>query len=350
MKPSDKTDIYRIICVTFLASALFFAGIIIVRPFIAAILIALIFAVATWPVFALLEERLKKRTTLAATLMTFGLALCFVVPIALLSQNLVSNFTQLSTSIIAFFQNKPDAPPAWVVKLPLLGPYASQFWADYVNDTTYIADWMKNNLETISQQALKIGAAIGGGIVDLALGIFIAFFLFRYGREAVRGFQNLLERFLGTRAQRLLDVSRATMNGIMYGLLGTALAQAMVAFIGFWIAKVPGAGLLALLILPLSPVPVGPPLVWVPATIWLVNQGQIGMAIFMFLWGLLAISAIDNVIRPWLISQGSNMPFLLVFLGALGGVFTFGFIGFFVGPTILAVIWVLLRDEMRVKA
>ncbi|MEZ0225784.1 MAG: AI-2E family transporter [Alphaproteobacteria bacterium] len=350
MKSPEKLEIYRIIFVTVITAALFAAGIIIIRPFIASMLIGVIFSVATWPVFAWLESRLKKRTTLAATLMTFGLALCFVVPIALLSRNLASNYTQLSTSMIAFFQNKPDVPPAWVVRLPLIGPYAGQFWNDYINDTTYIADAMKDNLETISQQTLKIGAAIGGGIMDLGLGIFIAFFLFRHGKEGLKGLKVLLDRFIGPRAQRLLEVSESTMNGITYGLLGTALAQAMVAAIGFWIAGIPGAGLLALLILPLSPIPIGPPLVWVPATLWLVSQDRIGMAIFMFLWGMLAISAIDNVIRPWLISQGSKMPLLVVFLGALGGVFTFGFIGFFVGPMILAVIYVLILEEARIKA
>lgn len=350
MKSPDKAEIYRIIFVTIVTSALFFAGIVIVRPFIPAILIAVIFTAATWPVFSWLEDRLKKRRTLAATLMTLALALCFVVPVAILSRNLVSNFTQLSGVIIEFFQSKPEAAPAWLTGLPYLGGYVGQFWADYVTDTSYIANALKDNMELISQWLIKVGGAIGGGIADLGLGIFIAFFLFRHGREGMKGLKVLLDRFIGPRAQRLLEVSEATMNGIMYGLLGTAVAQAMVAALGFWIAGIPGAGLLALLILPLSPIPVGPPLVWVPAAIWLVSQKKIGMAIFMFLWGLLAISAIDNVIRPWLISQGSKMPLLLVFLGALGGVFTFGFIGFFIGPTILAVIYVLILEEARIKA
>lgn len=137
------------------------------------------------------------------------------------------------------------------------------------------------------------------------------------------------------------------MVGIVYGLLGTALAQATVAGIGFWIADVPGPAFLALLIFLLSPVPVGPPLVWIPATLWLFSQHETSMGIFMFLWGLLAISAIDNVLRPYLISQGSRMPLLVVLLGVLGGLFTFGFIGLFIGPTILAVIYVLFLEEIR---
>ncbi|HQA45382.1 MAG TPA: AI-2E family transporter, partial [Phycisphaerae bacterium] len=89
-------------------------------------------------------------------------------------------------------------------------------------------------------------------------------------------------------------------------------------------------------------VPAGPPLVWIPATIWLFYQGSIGWGIFMFLWGLL-ISSVDNVIKPMIISQGSQISFLLILLGVLGGAMAFGFIGVFIGPTLLAVGFRLLE-------
>jgi predicted PurR-regulated permease PerM len=84
-------------------------------------------------------------------------------------------------------------------------------------------------------------------------------------------------------------------------------------------------------------VPVGPPLVWGPAAIWLFMQGETGWGVFMLVWGLLAISGVDNVVKPLLISRGSSLPFLLTLLGVLGGVLAFGFVGMFIGPTLLAV-------------
>ena len=84
-------------------------------------------------------------------------------------------------------------------------------------------------------------------------------------------------------------------------------------------------------------VPVGPPLIWIPAAIWLYVQGSTGWAIFMFLWGLLLVSMVDNVLKPMIISHGSNLPFMLVLLGVLGGAAAFGFVGIFLGPTLLAV-------------
>jgi len=90
-------------------------------------------------------------------------------------------------------------------------------------------------------------------------------------------------------------------------------------------------------------VPIGPPLIWGGAAIWLMSEGQTGWAIFMVLWGLLAISSIDNVVKPFLISRASNLPLLLIVLGALGGVVAFGFIGIFIGPPVLAVGLTLLQ-------
>jgi predicted PurR-regulated permease PerM len=134
----------------------------------------------------------------------------------------------------------------------------------------------------------------------------------------------------------LLEVAGNTVRGVVYGILGTGLVQAVMAGIGFVIAGVPGAALLALLTFFLSVVPMGPPLVWLPAALWLFHSGSTGWGIFMLVWGV-AISSIDNVVKPWLISQGSDLPFILIFFGVLGGALVFGFIGVFIGPTLLAV-------------
>jgi predicted PurR-regulated permease PerM len=146
-----------------------------------------------------------------------------------------------------------------------------------------------------------------------------------------------IERIGGERGAYLLTVAGKTVRGVVYGILGTALAQAVVAGIGFVIAGVPAAALLALLTFFASVVPiVGTALVWLPAAIWLFHLGATGWGIFMLIWGL-GVGNLDNIVKPWLISQGSNVPFILIFFGVLGGALTFGFIGVFLGPTLLAV-------------
>jgi predicted PurR-regulated permease PerM len=154
---------------------------------------------------------------------------------------------------------------------------------------------------------------------------------------------NSIERIGGERGRHLLQLAGNTVRGVVAGILGTALAQGLMAGVGFFIAGIPGAALLALLTFFLSVVPVGPPLVWLPAALWLFHQGRTGWGIFMLVWGL-GVNTIDNFIKPWLISQGSDMPFILILFGVLGGALAFGFIGVFIGPTLLAVLYRLIAE------
>jgi predicted PurR-regulated permease PerM len=113
---------------------------------------------------------------------------------------------------------------------------------------------------------------------------------------------------------------------------------------GFWIAGVPQPVLLGVVAGVISILPVGAPLIWIPATIWLFTQGETGWGIFMLVYGAGGISSVDNVIRPWLIARGADLPLLLTLLGAIGGVLAFGILGLFLGPVMLAVGYTLLRD------
>jgi predicted PurR-regulated permease PerM len=153
-----------------------------------------------------------------------------------------------------------------------------------------------------------------------------------------------MKRVAGGRAERLLEVAGATTKGVVYGIMGTAIVQGAVAMIGFAIAGVPGALLLGFVTFIFSLIPGGPPFVWIPATVWLFYTGAPGWGTFLAIWGFLAISGIDNVLRPYLISRGSRLSFLLVLLGVVGGVLGFGFIGIFLGPILLAVGFTLLKE------
>jgi predicted PurR-regulated permease PerM len=107
---------------------------------------------------------------------------------------------------------------------------------------------------------------------------------------------------------------------------------------------VPQAALLGVITGCISILPVGAPLVWFPAALWLFSQGSLGWGIFMLLYGGLGVSSADNVVRPWFIARGADLPLLLSLLGALGGVFAFGFLGLFLGPVLLAVGYSVIKD------
>jgi predicted PurR-regulated permease PerM len=115
------------------------------------------------------------------------------------------------------------------------------------------------------------------------------------------------------------------------------------------IAGVPGALILGILTFAFSLFMV-PPLIWGPAVIWLFSQGELGMAIFLLIWGFFVISGVDNILKPYLISRGGNLPLIVVLLGVFGGILAFGFMGLFLGPTLLAVAYSLLSDWVADKA
>ena len=239
----------------------------------------------------------------------------------------------------------PDrhAPPAWLAKVPVVGQQATERWQVLATDSAKLLEATKRFIEPVASLLLIASVAIGRGLFQLALSIFIAFFLFRDGLAIGERLTAGVQRIGGERGMHLLEVAGNTVRGVVYGILGTGLVQALMAGIGFFIAGVPGAALLALLTFFVSVVPVGPPLVWIPAALWLFYQGSTGWGIFMLAWGVL-VSSVDNVVKPWLISQGSDLPFILIFFGVLGGALVFGFIGVFIGPTLLAVGYRLVEE------
>ena len=316
----------------------------VLRPFLSALMWAALLCYATWPVFLRLSAELNGRRGVAAILLCLVVALLIVAPFLFVGVSLADNVERLSLAFHAALARGLPAPPAWVANLPLVGPKLQAWWLITANDITTLADPLKRNLPEVSKWLLSRGVALGNGILQLSLSVFILFFLYRDGAALAQRLDNAVLRVGGQRARTLLHLAGSTVKGVVYGILGTAIVQGILAGIGFLIAGVPGALLLGLATFFLSVVPVGPPLIWLPAAAWLYYQGHTGMAIFILIWGAAVVSSVDNILKPILISQGSAMPFILVLLGVLGGLAAFGFVGVFLGPTLLAVVYSLVRD------
>jgi predicted PurR-regulated permease PerM len=143
--------------------------------------------------------------------------------------------------------------------------------------------------------------------------------------------------------RHLADMTRAVFLGL--GL--TAVAQGVLLGVGFWIAGLPSPLVFGVLGVILALVPmVGPALLWIPGAIWLAARGETGYAIFLALWGSIVVGLIDNLLRPLLISGRAEVPTLAVFVGVIGGLAAFGFIGLFLGPIVLGLLIALFRFEL----
>jgi len=321
-----------------LALTLLGAGcVLVLSPFLTALVWAAILASTSWPAFLQLDRMVGGRRTLAASLMTLLVTVVLLGPIVAVAVALADNVAELGRAASTLVKDGlPDAP-SWLASLPLVGQSIHDYWQQFAHDSQRLMDELENIAKPAQAAALAGGRLIGKGVLDMTISVFIAFFFFRHGEALAKRLRTTLERLSGARATYLLGIARGTVTGVIYGILGTGLAQGVLAAIGFAIAGVPGAVLLGVITFFFSVVPVGPPLIWGGAAIWLLQQGQPGWAAFVAAWGLLLVSTVDNIIKPFIISRGASLPFAIVFLGVLGGVLAFGVIGAFLGPTLLAV-------------
>ena len=340
----DRVSIIRLLVAITSIVVIFVMGVMIIEPFIPAIILSLILTLSTWPAFIWLEKRLNNKTTLAATVMTSLLGVFFLIPFIFLGTTLVDSFNGFATAAMTTLKGQPMQPPGWSHNLPIIGQYADSFWSEYVQDKQKIPMLLQEHSGEITQKLIAITTSIGRGMLDLLLSVVISFFMFRHGVSTAKRLNDLIENFGGPKAVHLLAISKGTLIAVIYGVVGTAVVQGVAAALGFWITGIPGAPFLGLLTFVLSLIPGGPTFIWVPTVLWLLAENDTGGAIFLAIWGLLVVTIVDHVLRPYFISLGSNLPLLLVLLGVLGGLLAFGFIGLFVGPTLLAVLYNIVLE------
>jgi predicted PurR-regulated permease PerM len=328
----DNKRLTRIALVTLLG----LGCLLILQPFIAAILLAAVVCITTWPFYGWLLKRMGNRSTLTAILMTLLLTLGVLLPMMFIAAGLAETVPLLIEKLRGFTDAGAITPPAWLHGLPFIGDQLDAYWHHLTENREELNNLLRQFYDPTRRLLMKIVALTGEGLLQLALVLFIAFFFYRDGPALAERFKSGSRALAGELGEQMLTLTRNTMTAVMVGILGTAAAQALVGLIGFLIAGVPGAMLLAAVIFFLSMVPVGPPLIWGGAAFWLYEQGETGWAIFMVAYGLLVISSVDNFVKPFLISRTASLPILLIALGVFGGVLAFGFIGIFLGPVLLA--------------
>ncbi len=341
MKPPAQID--RIL--TMVVLALLLVGcFLVLSPFLTAIIWALILCATIWPFFVHLRQRLKGRSGIAALAIVLLMAVTLLAPFVIVGVTIADNAEVIGERVQDFLKTGPPPPPEWVAQIPIIGEWAAATWGSFAHDSGRLFEAARQFFEPLRKVLYTGGTTFLGGILQLALSIFIAFFFLRDGDALLTRAHAAIERIAPLHGGRLALVAATTVRGVVLGILGTALAQGVLMAIGLWFAGFKAAPLLGLVTFFLSPVPIGPPLVWIPAGILMITQGETGWGIFLFVWGALVVSSVDNFLKPMIISRGSALPFVLVLLGVLGGAIAFGFVGVFLGPVLLAVGYALTKE------
>jgi predicted PurR-regulated permease PerM len=240
--------------------------------------------------------------------------------------------------------------PDWISQLPLIGPRLEDTWEEIAARNPEVVVRLRQFAAPLLGAALAAGLSVVQGIGLLILSVLFAAFFYLSGDSLGAGLRGAMRRIAGAQEPVLLALIGGTVKGVVYGILGTSLAQALLCAAGYWIAGLPSPGLLGLATFFLAVIPGGPLLIVVPGAIWLVQQAEPGWAVFLVVWTLAVGIAIDNVLKPIIIGRSSHVPFILIILGVLGGAAALGLLGVFVGPTLLAVAHAVLRDWVAVKS
>ena len=321
----------------------------VLMPFTGTLLLATIICVTTAPVRDRLLVLCRGRRSLTALIMCAALVILLVAPLALLSGSLADGIEMAIAQIRPLLEKGlPPDVPQWVTDLPLIGPEVGDYWHKLITSREELNEVLRQFIAPTRRLGLATVSLFVQGLLQLAMVIFFAFFIFRDAETYAGALRTGTLKLAGNLGERMFKLAEGTVTGVMVGIVGTAATQSLVAMAGFLIAGVPGVTILTVATFFFSMVPVvGATLIWLGAAFWLYDGGQTGWAIFMILWGMFGISSVDNFVKPILISRTASLPLLLIVVGVFGGVLVFGFIGLFLGPTLLALGQVLVREWLE---
>ena len=314
------------------------------RPFLVPLAWAAILVYATWPLFLRLEAGLRGRTAWAAAAMTALVVLVVVAPAVLVSLALAGEAQQVYLDLKTWTARQPLVLPAWVGQIPWIGPQVVARLESLAADPLSLREWLLAQAGPWSRTIVTTVGDLGRNLAGAGLALFALFFLYRHGRALLSQVERAARHLAGERVHAMLLPLGQTVRAVTYGILLTALAQGALATLGYWVAGVGAPVLLGAATTFLALIPFGAPIVYVPVSGWLLVQGRPVAGLLLLAWGILAVSTVDNVIRSWFISGTTQVPFLLVFLGVLGGLATFGAIGLFVGPVTITLLLLLWRE------
>ncbi len=314
----------------------------ILRPFLGAIIWAATIVVATWPLMRQLQAWLWGSRNLAVAAMTATWLLVLVLPLSLATSTIVSNAGEIieRTSTAGSFTMEP--PPEWLGTLPIVGTQAVKVWRTIaVSPVGDLASAAAPYAATAVAWMAGTLRSLGLLLVQFLLTLAIAVVMYAKGESAAAGLLRFGRHLAGEPGERVVRLAAQAIRGVALGVIVTALVQAALAGIGLATAGVPFAALLSVVTFVFCIAQLGPLLVFVPGVAWLYWQGATGAATALLVWALM-VGALDNVMRPILMSKGVDLPMLLMLAGVIGGLLAFGLIGIFVGPVILAVSYTLL--------
>lgn len=319
----------------------------VLKYFIVPVLWAAIIAYMTWPWYQWIYRKCGSRATLSATLMISLIILLIGIPLTfgifMLQHEGRSLYYELQKQVFSGHLNVPD----FIRQLPFIGKEITRTLHDINTDPNSIVQTVSIWIQSHLNYGRFVLNEIGKNIIKLCFAVMSLFFFYRDGQTILNQVSKALEMVIGPRIHHYLDTISETTRAVVYGVGLTAVAQAVLAGLSYLVAGVPNPMVLTIVTFLLALIPFGTPLAYGSVALWLFSQGQTVEAIGVMAWGVCIVSTSDNVIRPLVISGATQIPFLLIMFGVLGGIASFGLVGLFIGPVILAVLLAIWREWLH---
>jgi predicted PurR-regulated permease PerM len=350
MNPATHTtsrNLIETILVLLLLLALLYALYDVLRVFFGVFTFAIIFSVSFARLFDRFARLLKNKRKLAAffycVILLTVVALPFIYIISSMSQHVKE-----AAAIISNIKTNGLPPlPAWVINLPYIGDQISTFWQSIQDNPKETMALHEIQVKSLLQHVVTGGAGMLGATLEIIAGIIISSVFLAKGQTILKPVHSTMRHLLGEKeGYALVNAIGQAVKGVAVGVMGTAFIAAVVSWIGFTIAGIPFALGLTALVFFLVLIQIGPLLVLIPLVIWLAANGHTGWAVFMAIYTLL-LMGIDSVLKPILIAKSGKLPFLVLFLGVIGGLVAWGFTGMFKGAIILAVFYTIFNSWLE---
>ena len=337
MLAQDKLKTY--LSITLLASATW-----LLHGFIPALLWAVVIAIATWPLRLLLAKKIKGSDTGVATVMTSLVAALLFLPIgyalfhAAVEANTVAHW-------MLEVQKTGIAVPEWLPGMPMVGSYAADWWKANLSDAAALSSLIGHTDNTaVAEYARRFGAQVVHRLITLLFTIITLFFLYQGGEELSRKTLGLLNNLTGASGVRYGLHAAVAIRATVSGLVLVGLAEGLLIGISYAMAGAPHPAILGLVTGVLAMIPFAAPIIFCGVALILMAKGSMVAAVSIFTFGMLVLFIGDHFVRPKIIGNAVQLPFLWVLFGILGGVEVFGLIGLFVGPALMALVIMMWRD------
>jgi predicted PurR-regulated permease PerM len=316
----------------------------VLAPFYTALLWGAILAYCTWGPFRRLTVVLGGKRVQAALLIVLFIFCVLLGPIFYAGFAFFAHVPDIVEMVQRRLARGLPPLPDWLIQLPFAGPRIEEAWNAIIGRNPEMVARVRELAGPMLRTMLHAGLGVVNGLGLLALSVLFALFFYLGGENAATSLRVAMRRIAGERGRYLLVLVGNTVKGVVYGILGTSFVQAVLCAVGYWIAGLPSPALLGLATFFLAILPGGTLLIIVPGALWLTLNGNGGWAIFLVIWAGVVGILVDNVLKPTLIGRSSHVPFLVIMLGVLGGAVAFGFLGVFIGPTLLAVARTVVQD------